>query len=108
MDEEDQEKTAFITSQGLYCYIVMPFGLKNVGAICQRFVNHIFSQQIGRNMKVYVDDMQAKSKDEEDHLDDQKETFDTLRKYKMKLNPTKCVFNKICFLVCLQGNSWVS
>ena len=59
-------------------------------------------------MKVYVDDMQAKSKDEEDHLDDLKETFDTLRKYKMKLNPTKCVFNKICFLVCLQGNSWVS
>ena len=108
MDEEDQEKTAFITSQGLYCYIVMPFGLKNVGAICQRLVNHIFSQQIGRNMKVYVDDMQAKSKDEEDHLDDLKETFNTLRKYKMKLNPTKCVFNKICFLVCLQGNSWVS
>ena len=59
-------------------------------------------------MKVYVDDMQAKRKDEEDHLDYLKETFDTLRKYKMKLNPTKCVFNKMCFLVCLQGNSWVS
>lgn len=32
MDEEDQENTAFITSQGLYCYRVMSFGLKNVGA----------------------------------------------------------------------------
>ena len=37
--EEDQEKIAFITSQGLYCYRVMPFGLKNVGAMYQRLVN---------------------------------------------------------------------
>ena len=52
----------------------------------------MFSQQIGRNVEVYVDNMLVKSKDEEDHLDDLKETFDTLCKYKMKLNLTKCVF----------------
>ena len=52
----------------------------------------MFSQQIGRNVEVYVDDMLVKSRDEADHLDDLKETFDTLRKYKMKLSPTKCVF----------------
>ena len=75
MDEEDQEKTAFITSQGLYCYKVMPFGLKNVGATYQRLVNKMFNKQIGRNMEVYVDDMLVKSKEELAHLDDLKETL---------------------------------
>ena len=79
MDEEDQKKTAFITSQGLYCYKVMPFRLKNAGAIYQRLVSRIFSHQIGRNVEVYVDDMLVKSSDEADHLDDMRETFDTLR-----------------------------
>ena len=44
MVEEDQEKTAFITNQRLYCYRVMPFGLKNAGAMYQRLVNQIFSK----------------------------------------------------------------
>ena len=70
----------------------MPFGLKNVGATYQRLVNYMFSQPIGRNVEVYVDDMLMKSNNEIDHLDDRRETFDTLCKYKMKLNPTKCVF----------------
>ena len=52
MAEEDQEKTAFITSQGLYCYKVMPFGLKNVGETYQRLVNRMFREQIERNMEV--------------------------------------------------------
>ena len=92
MVEEDQEKTAFITSQGLYCYKVMPFGLKNAGATYQRLMNKMFRKQIGRNMEVYVDDMLVKSKEELTHLDDLKETFTTLRQYQMKLNPSKCAF----------------
>ena len=79
MDEADQEKTSFITSQGLFYYKVMPFGLKNSGATYQRLVNHMFRPQIGQNVEVYVDDMLVKSLDEEKHLDDLKETFDTLR-----------------------------
>ena len=92
MDEEDQEKTAFITSQGLYCYKVMPFELKNAGATYQRLVNKMFNKQIGRNMEVYVDDMLVKSKEELAHLDDHREMFATLKQYQMKLNPSKCVF----------------
>ena len=92
MDEDDQEKTFFVTSQGLYCYKIMLFGLKNAGATYQRLLNCMFSHQIGRNVEMYVDDMLVKSKDEANHLDNLKETFDTLRKYNMKLNPTKCVF----------------
>ena len=92
MSEEDQEKTAFVTSQGLYCYRVMPFGLKNAGVTYQRLVNQMFSKQIEQNMKVYVDDMLVKSKKAELHLDDLKETFNTLREYHMRLNPAKCVF----------------
>ena len=92
MYEADQEKTSFITSQGLFYYKVMPFGLKNVGATYQRLVNHMFRPQIGRNVEVYVDDMQVNSLDEERHLDDLQETFDTFRWHQMKLNPNKCAF----------------
>jgi hypothetical protein len=60
MHDTDQEKTAFITDRGLYCYKVMPFGLKNAGATYQRLVNMMFKDQIERNMEVYVDDMLVK------------------------------------------------
>ena len=42
MDEAEQEKTSFIISQGLFCYKVMPFGLKNAGGTYRRLVNHMF------------------------------------------------------------------
>lgn len=61
MNGEDQQKTSFVTSQGMACYKVMPFGLKNEGTTYQRLVNHMFSNQIGRNIEVYMDDMLVKS-----------------------------------------------
>ena len=70
----------------------MPFGLKNAGATYQRLINRMFAPQIGRNVQVYVDNMLVKSRREEDHLEDLRETFDTLRSYNMKLNPGKCAF----------------
>ena len=52
----------------------------------------MFTHQIGRNVQVYGDNMLVKSLRENDHLNDLQETFDTLRSYSMKLNPSKCVF----------------
>ena len=86
MHETDQEKTSFVTSQGLFYYKVMPFDLKNANATYKRLMNKMFTQQIGRNVQVYVDDMLVKSRREEDHLEDLRETFNTLHSYNMKLN----------------------
>ena len=86
MNEDDQERTSFVTGQGLFCYKVMPFGLKNEGATYQRLMNKMFAHQIGRNVQVYVDDMLVKSLCKNDHLNDLQETFDTLRSYNMKMN----------------------
>ena len=61
MDGVDQEKTSFVTSQGLFCYKLMPFDLKNVGATYQRLMNKMFTHQIGRNVQVYVDNILVKS-----------------------------------------------
>ena len=92
LDKTDQEKTSFVTSQGLFCYKVMSFGLKNAGATYQRLMNKMFAHQIGKNVQVYVDGMLVKSIREDDHLNDLQETFDTFRSYNLKLNPSKCVF----------------
>jgi len=81
LNEANQEKTSFVTNQGLFCNKIMPFELKNV-----------FEHQIGRNVQVYVDNMLVKSIREDDHLSDLQETFNTLRSYNMKLNSNKCVF----------------
>ncbi|XP_072064298.1 uncharacterized protein [Arachis hypogaea] len=89
MHPKDQDKTAFITEMGNYCYKVMPFGLKNAGATYQRLMDKVFNKQIGRNLEVYVDDMVIKTKQPKDHGEDIKEIFTQLRKHNMRLNPEK-------------------
>ncbi|KAL0437552.1 UNVERIFIED_CONTAM: Retrovirus-related Pol polyprotein from transposon [Sesamum radiatum] len=89
---EDRKKLSFITSEGTFCYVAMPFGLKNAGATYQRLVDKIFRPQIGRNVEVYADNMLVKSKKGEEHVKDLEETFSILRQYKLKLNPAKCAF----------------
>ena len=70
----------------------MPFSLKNADATYQRLMNKMFANQICKNVQVYVDDMLVKNRREDDHLQDLKETLDTLRSYNMKLNLSKCAF----------------
>ena len=70
----------------------MTFGLKNVGATYQRCIQKCFEKQIGRNVHAYVDDVVIKSEKDGSLVGDLKEAFTNLRKYQMKLNPTKCVF----------------
>ena len=62
MDEMDQQKTSFVTSQALFRYKVMPFGLKNAGVTYQRLMNKMFVNQIERNVQVYIDGMLVKSR----------------------------------------------
>ncbi|KAM2114842.1 hypothetical protein ACFX1Q_023335 [Malus domestica] len=92
MNPPDQKHITFTTNRGLYCYKVMPFGLKNVGATYQRLVNSMFTKQIGKSMEVYVDDMLVKSKHADQHITNLFETFTILKRYRMRLNPNKCAF----------------
>jgi hypothetical protein len=77
----------FITPFRIFCYTKMAFGLKNGGATYQKCIQIILEPQIGRNVEAYIDDVVVKSKRHGDLLDDLKETFNNLRKYKMMLNP---------------------
>jgi hypothetical protein len=81
--EEDQEKTAFITPFGAYCYTTMTFGLKNADATYQRAIQACFKRQLNKNVKAYVDDVVA----------DLEDTFASLREYCWKLNLNKCIFS---------------
>jgi len=92
MKESDQLTTSFITPFGMYCYMTMPFGLRNAGATYQRCMLHMFSKHIGSTVEPYVDDNVVKSKKQGDLIQDLKIAFGCLRANKIKLNPEKFVF----------------
>ncbi|XP_019167690.1 PREDICTED: uncharacterized protein LOC109163402 [Ipomoea nil] len=92
MHEEDAEKTAFTTPEGIFCYLVMPFGLKNAGATYTRMVAKLFKSVLGRNMEAYVDDMIVKSRKATSHAEDLSEVFSIMKKFNLRLNPKKCTF----------------
>src|ERR1041385_3726801 len=77
---------------GVFCYQTMPFGLKNAGATYQWMMQACVRDQIGRNVQVYVDDIVIKTYSASTLLNDLRETSAALNKYRIKLNPKKCVF----------------
>ena len=68
MHPEDERHTSFRTPFGVYCYTVMPFGLKNAGATYQRAMMKIFQDMQHKTVECYVDDLAVKIKRKEDHL----------------------------------------
>ena len=70
----------------------MSFGLKNVSATYQRAMTTLFHDMMHKEIEVYVDDMIAKSIDEEEHVEHLWKLFQRVRKYKLHLNPNKCTF----------------
>ncbi|CAM8988114.1 unnamed protein product [Rhodiola kirilowii] len=92
MAPEDQEATAFRTPKGIFCYKVMPFGLKNAGATYQRAMQKIFEDMMHKTIECYVDDVVVKSKARSDHVQDLRMVFERLRKCQLKMNPLKCAF----------------
>jgi hypothetical protein len=71
----------------------MPFGLKSTGATYQWGIQWCLHSQFGCNAKAYVDDVVIKTREDEGLISDLAETFENLRKFKMKLNPKKCTFS---------------
>jgi hypothetical protein len=89
---DDEDKMAFVTPHGIYCYKVMTFGLKNAGAIYQKAIEKCMKSRIGKNVEAYVDDVVVKTPEKDQVIADLTETFANLQEFQWELNPTKCVF----------------
>ena len=74
---------------GIYCYTVMPFGLKNAGETYQRAMNVIFREHIHKIIECYINDIAVKSCDKGDHLANLKRVFNIMRAHQLKMNSTK-------------------
>jgi hypothetical protein len=92
MKESDQLATSFITPFGMFCYVTMPFGLRNAGETYQRCMQHVFGDHIGQTVEAYVDDIFVKTRKADDLVSDLNVAFGCLRANGVKLNPKKCVF----------------
>lgn len=90
MSPEDQDKTAFVTHNGLYEFKVMPFGLCNAPATFQRFMDIVLAGIKWKTLLVYLDDIIVFSKNFDDHLTDLKELFNRLREHNIRLKASKC------------------
>jgi len=105
---KNMTKTTFTIEWGIYCYIVMLFGLKNAGATYQRIATALLHYMMHNEVEVYIDDMIMKSKDKRGHITNLRKFFERIKAYKLRLNPQKCTFGVIAgklldFLVSDKG-----
>ena len=103
MSPKDEELTAFRTPKGIYCYKVMPFGLKNAGATYQRAMQNIFDDLLHKNVECYVDDLVVKSRKRGNNLKDLRMVFECLRRFQLRMTPLKFAFvvtsgRYLCFI----------
>ncbi|KAG9458447.1 hypothetical protein H6P81_002955 [Aristolochia fimbriata] len=95
MDPRGEELTAFCTPKGIFCYKVIPFGLKNAGATYQRATQHIFDDFLHKSVECYVVDLVVNTKERANHLLDLRSVFEQLWRFQLKMNPLKCAFGVI-------------
>jgi hypothetical protein len=92
MSREDRKHTAFVIVDGLYCYVVMPYGLRNALPTFVRPMSKTFGGLIRDRIEIYVDDIMVKTKRGSTLVEGLTLVFDKLRAMRTKLNPDKCVF----------------
>jgi len=108
MHPRDECKTAFMTESSCDCYKAIPFGIKNARATYQWIMDRVLAPILGQKVQTYVDDMVVTTQQREQHATDMEELFTTIAKYRLKLNPEKCVFGVeagkfLGFLLTKQG-----
>jgi hypothetical protein len=90
MNQQDEEKTSFITPFGTYCFRRMIEGLRNAGSTFARMTAEVFKDN--KTISAYVDNIVVQSKLKADHINDLTRAFSNLRAAGLKLNPDKCIF----------------
>ena len=92
MATKDMTKTTFTTEWGIYCYVVIPFGLKNAGVTYQTMATTLLHDMMHNELELYIDDMIVKSKDRGGHIINLRKFFERIKEYRLRLNPQKCTF----------------